>query len=69
MDFPLKTGNVMDEDIESMHVESTPDKHSGATRLFPPSQSSVPVLAITTLDYIVGLSFFIIILWLLANWD
>lgn len=30
MDFSVKTAGAMEEDIESMHVESSPDKQSGA---------------------------------------
>lgn len=30
MDFPVKTVDVIEEDIESMHVESAPDTQSGA---------------------------------------
>lgn len=41
MDFPLKTVSVMEEDVENMHVESAPDKQSGATGPFPPLPSDI----------------------------
>lgn len=34
--FPVKTVSPVEEDIESMHVESAPDNQSGATGPFPP---------------------------------
>lgn len=36
MDFPVRTVRVMEEDIESMHVEASPDNQSGANGPFPP---------------------------------